>query len=412
MAITIYRVRILSRAAPWLTCIMGGVRFLFTFCGGSGHFLPTLPIARAVVARGHLVAYACQDAMRSAVEASGFAAFETGGSTLLPANERRPLVPVDRRAEEEVVGEGFAGRTARDRAPRLRSLASDWQPDVIVRDEMDFGAAVAAEVLGMPHAAVLVIAAGGLVRPDVVGDSLKTLRAAHGLDDDPELRMLHRYLTLVPVPPSYRDPRDPLPATAQYMCPAVVDTREALADDASGSARPARARPMVYVTLGTVFPQESGDLFIRIVAGVRDLPVDVVVTVGRELDPAELGKQPPNVRVEQFLPQASVLANCDAVVSHAGSGSVMGALAFGLPSVLLPIGADQPLNADRCVDLGVGRALDSVVSTPIDIAHAVAEVLSDTSYRNAATRIRDEINALPGSEHAADLLEQLVSGGP
>jgi len=156
-----------------------------------------------------------------------------------------------------------------------------------------------------------------------------------------------------------------------------------------------------------VFPQEAGDLFIRILAGVRELPVDVVVTVGRAIDPAELGEQPAHVRVEQFLPQASVLGRCDAVVSHAGSGSVMGALAFGLPSVLVPMGADQPLNADRCVDLGVGRALDAVSSTPADFGSAVADVLSDPSYRLAAARIADEITALPDSDHAADLLEDL-----
>jgi UDP:flavonoid glycosyltransferase YjiC (YdhE family) len=385
------------------------VRFLFTFCGGSGHFLPTLPIALALVERGHDVAYGCQESMCGAVEAVGLTAFDTGGRTLLDLRERRPLMPVDRQAEEDVVRTGFAGRTALDRTPRLLDLARAWQPDVIVRDEMDFAAAVAAEVLGIAHAAVIVIAAGGLVRPDVVGKALTMLRTAHGLDDDPELTMLHRYLTLVPVPASYRDPRDPLPPTAHHVRPAVVDTHADAPrfDGVSDRVRSARARPTVYVTLGTVFPQEAGDLFTRILVGVRDLPVDVVVTVGRAIDPAELGEQPAHVRVEQFLPQAGVLAHCDAVVSHAGSGSVMGALAFGLPSVLVPMGADQPLNADRCVDLGVGRALDAVSSTPADIAEAVADVLRDTSYRDAAMRIRDEIDALPGSAHAADLLEDL-----
>jgi UDP:flavonoid glycosyltransferase YjiC (YdhE family) len=385
------------------------VRFLFTFCGGSGHFLPTLPIARALVDRSHEVVYGCQESMCGAVEAAGLTAFDTGGPTLLGMGDRRPLMPVDREAEDAVVRTGFAGRTARDRTLRLLELAATWRPDVMVRDEMDFAAAVAAEVLGLPHAAVIVIAAGGLVRPDVVGEALTMLRTAHGLDNDPEMAMLHRYLTLVPVPVSYRDPRDPLPDTAHYLRPAVVDTHAdtSLSNDVPDRVQSARARPTVYVTLGTVFPQEAGDLFTRILAGVRDLAVDIVVTVGHAIDPAELGEQPAHVRVEQFLPQADILAHCDAVVSHAGSGSVMGALAFGLPSVLLPMGADQPLNADRCVDLGVGRALDAVTSTPADIAHAVADVLSDPSYRAAAMRMRDEINALPGSDHAADLLEQL-----
>lgn len=74
---------------------------------------------------------------------------------------------------------------------------------------MDFGAAVVAESLGIPHACIVVIGAGGFVRAQFVAEPLTLLRAEHGLEADPELEMLHRYLTLVPVPPSYRDPRYP-----------------------------------------------------------------------------------------------------------------------------------------------------------------------------------------------------------
>ena len=61
------------------------------------------------------------------------------------------------------------------------------------------------------------------------------------------------------------------------------------------------------MTLGTVFNQESGDLFERIVEGVRELPVNVVATVGRALDPEVLGLQPANVWVERYIPQAQLL---------------------------------------------------------------------------------------------------------
>jgi len=130
--------------------------------------------------------------------------------------------------------------------------------------------------------------------------------------------------------------------------------------------------------------------------------------VGRDIDPAELGPQPPHVRIERFLPLAQALSRCDAVISHAGSGTVIGSLAYGLPSVLLPLGADQPWNADRCSDLGVARVLDPSHSTAQDIRHATADVLNVPAYRAAAQRLRDEIAALPGSEHAADLLEALA----
>jgi UDP:flavonoid glycosyltransferase YjiC (YdhE family) len=387
----------------------GPVRFLFTFAGGNGHFLPTLPMARSVLRRGHEVVYACQEAMVGTVEATGFTAFASGGPTLLDPSTRRPLVALDRDAERRAIQGGFAGRTARTRTLRLLEVATGWRPDVIVRDEVDFGAAVAAESLGIAHAAVVVLVAGGMLRPDLIAEPLSALRADYGLGPDPDLEMLHRYLTLVPVPRSFRDPDDPLPATAHHLRPAVLDTTAEGADTGIPLHRSevGEPRPTLYFTLGTIFHQESGDLFTRVLGGLHDLPFQVVVTVGREIDPAELGPQPAHVRVERFLEPARLLSRCDLVVSHAGSGTVIGCLAFGVPSVLLPMGADQPLNADRCIDLGVAQVLDASSSPPDAIGRAVMTVWTDPSYRAAAARIRDEIVALPGSEHAACLLERL-----
>jgi MGT family glycosyltransferase len=383
------------------------VRVLFTFAGGSGHFLPTVPLARSLAERGHDVMYACQEAMVANVASQGWKVVPSGGTTLLSPGKRRPLVPVDRRAEEEVVRKFFAGTIARTRAPRLLDIAGDWRPDLIVHDEMDFAGAVAAECLDLPHAAVVVIAAGGFHRPEIVEEPLAELRGEHGLDPEDALGMLHRYLTIVPVPPSYRDPRDPLPATAHHVRPAVLeafpDLRPAL-----GPPSPHR-RPRVYVTLGTIFPQESGDLFGRVLAGVSRLPVDVVVTVGQEIDPADLGDQPANVRIEQFLPLGDALAHTHTVVSHGGSGTVIAAVSLGIPQVLLPMGADQPQNADRCTQLGMAAALDAMTSTSDDIADATATVMREASYRAKAKLLSDEAYSLPGPGHAASLIERLVS---
>ena len=137
---------------------------------------------------------------------------------------------------------------------------------------------------------------------------------------------------------------------------------------------------------------------------------NLIITVGRDLDPDELGTQPANVHIERFMPQAALLPHCDLVVSHAGSGSVLGALAHGLPMVLIPIGADQPLNAARCQALGVAEVLDAMSATPEMVRAAVTRVLADVGSREAAERIRDEIAAMPGPEYAVTLLDRLASG--
>jgi len=391
-------------------CDDGDVRVLFSFTGGSGHFLPTVPFARVLRERGHEIMYACQEGMVPTVVSAGWAGAASGGNTILDPQARRPVAAVDRAAEESAIRRSFAGRIARERTDRLVKLAGTWGPDLIVRDEVDFAGAIAAEVLGLPHAAVVVIAAGGFLRADVVEEPLAALRSEHGLDPAEAMGMLHRYLTIAPGPPSFRDPADPLPQTAHYVRPAVVDQSEDPGLASSGSTRPSPGRHKVYVTLGTIFNQEAGDLFRRVLTGLAALPAEVVATVGHQIDPIEVGPLPSNVRVESFVPLAHILGDTDVdvVVSHGGSGTVIATLAFGLPQVILPLGADQPLNADRCVALGVGIALDALHSSPTAIREATETVLTTETYRARASRVRAEIASLPDARHAGTLLERLA----
>ena len=369
------------------------MRILFAFTGGRGHVEPLLPPAEAARAAGHTVAFAGRPSILPVVEERGFEAF--------PAEPRRkpprriPLQELDPEREQRDFRDGFADRLAHQRAPLVAALCEEWRPDVVVCDETDFGAMVAAEKVGLPYASVVTIAAGRFARPELIAEPIGRLRAEHGLSPDPELAFLSRHLVLAPFPPSYRDPASPLPPTARAFRPFdPLPERHA-------------ATPTVYFTLGTVFNLESGDLFMRVLTGLQELPVEVVATVGAEIDPAELGPLPPHVRVERFVPQSDILARCSAVVSHGGSGSVLGALAHGLPQVLIPMGADQPRNAARCEQLGVARVLDPVAATPNDVREAVTAVLHEPAYRNSARRLRQEFAALPGPEWAVELLERL-----
>ncbi len=372
------------------------MRMLLTFTGGSGHLGPLVPIAHAAQAAGHTVAIAGRPSLVDEIEALGFTAFAPeSGSSELPS-ERIPLQPLDTERELRAMVQGFAASIARDRAPRVLELCEQWRPDVIVREEFDFGTAVAAERLGVPDATVLVSASGAFPRPAEIGEALQEVRADHGLAPDPGLGMLTRNLVIAPFPPSFRDPASPLPATA-------LSIRQG--PPATVAPHPVKT---IYFTLGTVFNVESGDLFGRVLTGLRELPVNVVVTVGQQIDPAELGEQPDNVRVERHIPQAEVLATSDLVVCHGGSGSVIGALAHGLPLVVLPMGADQPFNAERCVALGVGRVVEAFTATAELVHDTAAMVLVNPGYARKAAAIRDEIAALPGPEDAVERIERLA----
>jgi hypothetical protein len=122
------------------------MRILFTFIGGSGHLRPLIPVARAAQAAGHTVAIAGAGGRGSEIAAAGFTAFATSEPRRRPeAADRRTVEAPDPEADIRQLAEGFARRGARRHAAAVLELARAWKPDVLVRDEVDFGTAIAAE---------------------------------------------------------------------------------------------------------------------------------------------------------------------------------------------------------------------------------------------------------------------------
>ena len=378
------------------------MRILFTFTGGMGHVNPLIPIAQATKAAGHIVAFGCNPAMVGMMKALGFTTFTMGSGTSGPP-ERLPLRALDMKREEQEFLDRFVRRGTQYRIPLTIALCNQWHPDILVCDETDFGSMIAAEHLQLPYVTVLVIATGSFIRKEVISQTLNALRATYNLPPDHELHMLSRYLILSPFPPSYRDPASPLPTTA-YSFRSPMTTKSYLPQWSSVLPE----APTLYFTLGTIFNMESGDLFMRVLAGLQMLSMNVIVTVGRHLDPEEFGVQPPHIHMKQFIPQALILPHCHVTISHGGSGSVMGALTYGLPSVLLPMGADQPLNANRCQALGVAQVLDALTATPTMVRDAVLATLTKPNYRQAAKRLQAEIATLPEVTTTIPLLEQVA----
>lgn len=258
----------------------------------------------------------------------------------------------------------------------------------------------------IPCATVVVLAAGGMLRPDVVAATLDEVRAEHGLASDPDLLAVRGRLVIDPTPPGYRDPADPLPDSTIRVALVRPGVEPAL-NPPWDPVRP--EGPAVCVTLGTVFPLESGDLLARVATAFADHPGDVLITIGPEVDPASLGPVGPHVHIERHVPQARVFPHVSLVVSHAGSGTVLGALAHGRPMVLLPMGADQPWNGDRCAALGVGRVLDPGLATSDDIRTAVRQAIADPTMRAAAEAVRDAMLEMPAPSVAVAAIERLAA---
>jgi MGT family glycosyltransferase len=166
-------------------------------------------------------------------------------------------------------------------------------------------------------------------------------------------------------------------------------------------------RPLVYLTFGTLF--NDGDAFPAALAGIRDAGVGLVVTVGPEGDPAAFGPQPSRVVIERYIPQTQLLPACDVVASHAGSGTMLAALALGIPQLCLPQAADQFLNAAAVARAGAGIAIPPEDVAPARVGAAVDRLLTDDSFRVHARRLADEIDAMPSPEAVVTVLETLAA---
>ena len=140
--------------------------------------------------------------------------------------------------------------------------------------------------------------------------------------------------------------------------------------------------------------------------------MDVIVTVGGGLDPETITPRPANVRVEHYIPQQLVLPRSSLVVSHAGSGTMLGAAAHGIPQLCLPMGADQFLNADVVAEAGCGLSLEPADVTTASVHDAIGRVLDNTTIAAHARSVADEIQQMPDPAALVATVEAHVQRRP
>jgi UDP:flavonoid glycosyltransferase YjiC (YdhE family) len=374
-------------------------------------------VAGALADAGHQVAVCSAASFRPDVEAFGLTHIDAGLDWLTSDQMTWgafPPMPPPGPAFGKFVVTMFADVTPARMVPDLLAIAAAWRPDIVVRESMEYGGCIAAERLGLPHASIAGNAYSAVDSSDVhyflgnrrlVGEPLGRHRARFGLSPDPDVEMPFRYLHLCFTPPAWDGPGARRPANAQFVRHVSHEVPGAMLPSWVGQLP---SRPTVLASLGTVFNKTPGVLE-AIVEGLASEPLNLVVAIGRDQDSARFGPQPPNVRLEGYVPQPLLLPHCDAFVTHGGFNSVKESLSVGVPMVVLPITADQPYSAQRAAALGAARVIGPAERTATGVRDAVAQVLADPSYVAGAGRFQAEMNALPGPEHVVAQLERLAA---
>jgi UDP:flavonoid glycosyltransferase YjiC (YdhE family) len=386
------------------------VRVLFCCRPAYGHVYPLLPLAAACRDAGHEVLFGTGEGFVKPLRRRGFRAERVGIS--IDEADRRALeaqpelndLPREERWRFGLVV--FAGVLPRQTIADLHPLLDEVRPDLLVYDETDIGAPVTAELAGVPAVAhSLGRQLPGLFRQPALEALTEVVRTFEPAAAPRDPFFANAYLDICP--PSLRDPSASDPAERIPLRPvAPVDPGDAAPAWVSAD----RSRPLAYLTLGT-YVSGYVDSLRAAAVGLGSLDLDTLVTIGPSGDPAALERLPDSVRVERFVPQGVLFGHLDVVVHHGGSGTMLGALARGLPQLVLPHGADQFMNAQALLDSGAGlRLLPEEISADA-VAEAVRAVLDESRFRDAAGRIGAEIAAMPAPADVVADLERLRLSG-
>ena len=166
--------------------------------------------------------------------------------------------------------------------------------------------------------------------------------------------------------------------------------------------------PLIYASMGTILNGRV-DVFRTIVAALaKHKDVQLVLSIGNQIDPEEIGRVPGNTIIVQRAPQLDLLKQASVCITHAGLNTVLESLAQGVPQVAIPVTFDQPGVAARIAhkQTGVVTSLDKL--TPDHLSSLLTEVLTTPGYRKNAKKLQKAIAAANGLSVAADLVEEAL----
>ncbi|MBE5797509.1 MAG: glucosyltransferase [Clostridiales bacterium] len=378
------------------------------FCiPAAGHTNPTLEVVRTLTEAGHHVRYYSFQAFREKLEAVG-----------------AEVVTIDDYCAEMKLGPDAGVRIAKDTAFATKVLADTtlavdeallddlraYGPEVIVADSMAMWGKLLAIKLGVPFVCSTTTFAFNQHSAKVMKQSLWDLvKLLLGMPKiNRELKRLqdkgYAVKSILDVVQNDND-TNTVVYTSDYFqpCADTFSDKYAFVGPSVREAAPlprTSDRKRVYISMGTV-NNDMPALYRTCIAALADR-YELILSVGKSVDPASLGELPPHVTAAQHVDQMAVLADCDAFLTHCGMNSVSEALYCGVPLVLFPQTAEQQGVANRTAELGAGVLLGRASAD--SIRAAVDKVITDSSFREEAAKIARSFREAGGAPKAAEAI--------
>ncbi|MBR2402104.1 MAG: hypothetical protein IKB01_04925 [Lachnospiraceae bacterium] len=162
-------------------------------------------------------------------------------------------------------------------------------------------------------------------------------------------------------------------------------------------------RPVIYISLGTIIKGDTA-FFQNCIEAFRGENVDAIISVGQKFDVSKLKNVPDNIHIYSSVPQVEVLGYADVFVTHGGMNSVSESLVKGTPMVVIPFVSDQPVNARRIEELGLGKRMEYKQITSESLKQTVFSVLHDEQIASNMKKTQELIANAPGNKGGASLI--------
>ncbi|MEU6915727.1 macrolide-inactivating glycosyltransferase [Streptomyces olindensis] len=377
-----------------------------------GHVNPSLEVIRELVARGHRVTYAIPPVFADKVAQTG-AEVKPWTSTL-PSPDDDPQAWGSTLLDNV---EPFLD-DAIQALPQLIEAYEGDEPDLVLHDIASYPGRVLAHRWGVPAVSLspAMVAWEGyeeeVARP-LWEEPKKTARGRayyarfhawleeNGITLHPDAFGGRPDRSIVLIPRALQPNADRVDETVYSFVGTCQGDRGAEGD----WRRPAGAEKVALVSLGSAFTKQPG-FYRECVRAFGDLPGwHLVLSVGRHVDPAELGDVPADVEVHSWVPQRAILRQADLFVTHAGAGGSQEGLATATPMIAVPQAADQFGNADTLQGLGVARVLLTEQATAEALREAALALVQDPEVARRLKEIQTGMAEEGGTRQAADLIE-------
>ncbi|MFE4123425.1 macrolide family glycosyltransferase [Priestia sp. YIM B13486] len=162
-----------------------------------------------------------------------------------------------------------------------------------------------------------------------------------------------------------------------------------------------KGKDVIYISLGTVFNQEI-DFYKLCFKAFENTDYTVVMSIGEKTQLSDLGKIPKNFIVKNYVPQTDVLKYTKLFITHGGMNSTSEGLYYGVPLIVIPQSADQPVIAQQVEHLEAGMKLQMQNLTVNQLCETVNHVLEHSSFQKALTDIRKSFQKSGGYRQAVN----------